>query len=182
MIRRIRFQEICQLGACLMLPIFFSAGLMGQDDGNVKSPSSTLHATHILGFESISKNANGDLSIQDQTLRFQTGEGSSAGVELKSIQDVFLGEEDKETGGTPMTVTRVAAPFGGGRVIGLFAHKKYDTVTLEYLDSDGGLHGAIFQLNKGLGQVLKTELEGRGVHVARAEGETNGLQQAGEKK
>jgi len=50
-------------------------------------------------------------------------------------------------------------PFGGGRVIGLFAHKKYDTVTLQYVDANGGFHGAILQMNKGHGQILKNELQ-----------------------
>jgi len=48
-----------------------------------------------------------------------------------------------------------ATPYGGGRVIALLAHKKYEIVTVKYRDSDGGFHGAIFQLNKGEAQVLK---------------------------
>ena len=64
-----------------------------------------------------------------------------------------------------MNLAKTAAPFGGGRVVSLFSHKKYDTVTLEYVDSNGGLHGAIFQLNKGQGQVLRSELEAAGAHI-----------------
>ena len=62
-------------------------------------------------------------------------------------------------GGTPMALTQAAAPYGGGRIIALMSHKKYDTVTLEYRDSDGGFHGAIFQLEKGQGQALRSELD-----------------------
>ena len=69
-------------------------------------------------------------------------------------------------GGTSMALGRAATPFGGGRVIGLFAHKKYDFLTLDYLDSNGGFHGAICQLNKGQGQALGSELETKGVHVS----------------
>jgi hypothetical protein len=53
-----------------------------------------------------------------------------------------------------MTVGKVAAPYGGGRVVSLFSHKKYDTLTVEYVDDNGGLHGAIFQLTKGQAQAL----------------------------
>ncbi len=180
--RIVRSAQIGRLLACLTLPVYFAVSLMGEEDGNVKNPSSALHATHILGFEGISKNAKGALSIQGDTLRFQTTAGASAHIELKSIEDAFLGEEDKQVGGTPMAVSRVAAPFGGGRVIGLFAHKKYDTITLEYLDSDGGFHGAILQLDKGQGQVLKSELDGQGVHVAEVESETNKSKHSEEKK
>ena len=69
-------------------------------------------------------------------------------------------------GGMPMALGRAATPYGGGRVIGLFAHKKYDFMTLEYFDSNGGFHGAIYQLNKGQGQVLADELGAKGVHVS----------------
>jgi hypothetical protein len=62
-----------------------------------------------------------------------------------------------------MTLGKAAAPYGGGRVVSLFAHKKYETLTLEYVDSDGGVHGVIFQLSKGQGEMLKDELVARGV-------------------
>jgi hypothetical protein len=65
-----------------------------------------------------------------------------------------------------MAMSRAVVPFGGGRVIGLLAHKKYDFLTLEYLDSNGGYHGAICQLNIGQRQVLANELEIRAVHVS----------------
>jgi hypothetical protein len=85
-----------------------------------------MRVTHVLGFESVSNNANGELSIQEHTLRFQKSDGSVAQVSVDSIQDLSLGVEDKQVGGTAMAVGRAAAPYGGGRVIGLFSHKKYD--------------------------------------------------------
>jgi len=153
----------------LLLLICRPAGLMAQDQPAANAPGlgSTLRATHIIGFEGVSNNANGNLSIQVNALRFQKSDASPAQIPIGSIQDVILGQEDKQIGGTTMALTRTAAPYGGGRLIGLFSHKKYDTVTVEYLDSNGGFHGAIFQLNKGQGQVLGSELEAKGVHVTR---------------
>ena len=146
---------------------------MAQDHGAADTPAagSTLHVAHILGFEGISNNANGELSIQGDTLQFRKSAGSHAQIPVSSIQDLSLGEEDKQVGGVPMALTRAATPYGGGRVIGLFSHKKYDTITLEYLDRNGGFHGTIFQLNKGQGQVLRNELEAKGAHVTRLENE-----------
>jgi hypothetical protein len=66
----------------------------------------------------------------------------------------------------PMMLGKAAVPFGGGRVVSLFSHKKYDTVTLEYLDSNGGFHDAIFRLNKGQGETLKEDLLANGAHIA----------------
>lgn len=64
---------------------------------------------------------------------------------MGSIRDIFLSQEDKQVGGTPMVLGRAAVPFSGGRAIALLAHKKYDFLTLEYRDANGGLHRVICQ-------------------------------------
>jgi len=131
------------------------------------------HATHILGFGDTANNASGDLSIQEGALRFQkTGAAQSAQINLDSIQRASLGQQDKQVGGTALAVGRAATPYGGGRVIALFSHKKYDTVTLEYLDANGGFHGAIFQLDKGKGEALKNQLVANGAHLKEAKDES----------
>jgi hypothetical protein len=157
-----------------MLLGWYRTSLIAQNHGAADTPASgsTLHVTHILGFEGISNNASGDLSVQSDNLRFQKRNGSSAQVFIGSIQELSLGEHDKQVGGVPMTLVKTAAPYGGGRVVSLFSHKKYDTVTLEYLDPNGGFHGAIFQLNRGQGKVLESELEAAGAHITRLENET----------
>lgn len=50
-------------------------------------------------------------------------------------------------------------------MISLFSHKKYDSLTIEYLDSTSGFHGAIFRLAKGQGEILKTALIEHGAHI-----------------
>jgi len=126
----------------------------------------STRVTHLLGFESARNNSTGTLSVQDDSLQFQQNGKPDAKVNIALVRDVFLGTESKQVGGLPMTLGKTAAPFGGGRVVSLFAHKKYDTLTLEYVDDDGGLHGAIFQINKGQGDILEKELAARGVHVS----------------
>jgi hypothetical protein len=143
---------------CVLLLISLCTLLMAED----AAPGAALQVTHILGFGDIANNANGDLSIQAGTLRFQKKDGGqSAQINLDSIQKVSTGQQDRQMGGKAAAVGRAATPYGGGRVIALFSHKKYDTVTLEYLDANGGFHGAIFQLNKGQGQVLRDQLPGK---------------------
>jgi len=111
-------------------------------------------------------NATGDLKIQGDAVQFQRDGSPTAQVNISSIQDIFVEDEDKQVGGTAMTLGKTAAPFGGGRVVSLFAHKKYDFLTVEYLDNNGGFHGAIFQLDKGQGQTFKKELLANGAHVS----------------
>ena len=153
---------------CLMPMVCFTASLMSQDGNQAKGPVSTsgVQATAILGLEGISNNATGELSIQGDALVFKPAGGPIARIPIGSIQGVFLSQEDKQVGGTPMALGRTAAPFGGGRVIGLFAHKKYDFLTVDYLDSNGGFHGAICQLSEGQGRAFGSELETKGVHIS----------------
>jgi hypothetical protein len=132
--------------------------------GDTIAPFST-RATHLLGFANAKNNSTGTLSIQDDSLQFQQNGKPGTKVKIASLRDVFLGAESKQVGGLPMTLGNTAAPFGGGRVVSLFAHKKYDTLTLEYADVDGGIHGAIFQLKKGQAEIVKNELMARGVAI-----------------
>lgn len=154
---------------CLLVCIGCSVWLPGQNAGAAKSAPSSIRGTHIMGFEGAANGATGTLSIEGDALQFQKAEGPAAKLSLASIQDVLLSTQDKQVGGTPLALGRAAAPFGGGRAVALFSHKKYDTVTLEYVDADGGYHGAIFQLNTGKGEVLKSRLVAGGVHVSSTE-------------
>jgi len=142
-----------------------SLGALGQSTAppvNASAPSS-IRATHLLGLEDTKSNCNGTLSIQGDALQFQQGGKPGAEVKITSIQAVFLGGESKQVGGLPMKLGKAAAPYGGGRVVSLVAHKKYDTLTLEYVDSNGGLHGAIFELSRGQGELVTNLLRARGV-------------------
>src|SRR5713101_6896257 len=133
--------------------------------GDTSAPFST-RATHLLGFANARNNSTGILSVQDDSLQFQQNGKPGVQVKIGSVRDVFLGGESKQVGGLPMTLGKAAAPFGAGRVVSLFAHKKYDTLSLEYVDADGGIHGAIFQLRKGQAEVVKNELIAQGVTIS----------------
>jgi len=137
---------------------------------NSSAGSFNSRATHLMGFEGAPNNANGTVSIQENALQFQKDGRPAVQVKIASIQDVLLGEQSRQVGGIPMTLGKAATPFGGGRVVSLFAHKKYDTLAVEYVDASGGLHGAIFQLNKGQAEVFKNELVARGARVSGGEG------------
>jgi len=132
---------------------------------NTSAPFST-RAIHLLGFANARNNSTGTLSVQDDSLQFQQNGKPDAKVRIALVRDVFLGAESKQVGGLPMTLGETGAPFGGGRVVSLFAHKKYDTLTLEYLDADKGIHGAIFQLAKGQAELVKNELIAQGMNIS----------------
>ena len=131
--------------------------------------SSPIHVTHVLGFEDVRRNVSGELSMHDEDLRFQRDGSPAVEVSISSIQNISLGEQDKQVGGVPMMLGKAAVPYGGGHVISLFAHKKYDSLAIDYLDSRGGFHGAIFRLAKGQGETFKNDLIAHRAHTARSE-------------
>ncbi len=155
--------------ALLILLAWFAATANGQSQPETSAASSSIHVKHVLGFEGVKRNASGELSIQDDALRFLRDGSPAVQVSITSIQNISLGEEDKQVGGVPMMLGKTAVPFGGGRVVSLFSHKKYDSLTIEYLDATGGFHGAIFQLAKGQGQTFKNNLIAYGAHITPSE-------------
>jgi hypothetical protein len=57
-------------------------------------------------------------------------------------------------------------PYSGGRVLSLFSHEKVDSLTLEFRDANGALHGAIFTMPLGQATALKKELVALGAHTS----------------
>lgn len=165
---------LIRCGFALLILIFwgwFTATAKGQNQSQLDTSvaQSPIHVTHVLGFEGVRRNASGELSISDDDLRFQRNGRSLAQVSITSIQNISLGEEDKQEGGVPMMLGKTAVPFGGGRVVSLFSHKKYDSLAIEYLDSNGGFHGAIFRLAKGRGETVRSDLIAHGAQVTPSE-------------
>lgn len=160
--KKICFGEYAVLSLGLLL-LCSSLGIWAQTTTSPASATYSIRATHLLGFPGTKNNCNGTLSIKDDEFRFQQDSKPAAEVKIASFRGVFLGSESKQVGGTPTKLGKAAAPFGSGRVVSLFAHKKYDTLTVEYVDADGGVHGAIFQMADGRAAQVRQELVARGV-------------------
>jgi hypothetical protein len=161
-----RVRQIFPVWGFLILWIGCSVLASAQSAGGPTNLPFSIRATHLLGFEGAKSNAKGTLSIQGDALQFQRDGRPAVQVKVVSIQDIVLGEQSQQVGGLPATLGKAAAPYGGGRVVSLFAHKKYDTLTVQYLDANGALHGAIFQLRKGQGNALRSALVAKGAHVS----------------
>jgi hypothetical protein len=132
----------------------------------VVEPTAGVRATHLLGFSDAKKNSSGTLAIQADTLQFSPNGKPAVTVPVAAVQDIFVGGHSRQVGGLPMTLGKAAVPFGGGRAISLFSRKKYDTLTVKYVDHDGGVHGVIFQLPKGQAENLRRQLIAKGAHVS----------------
>ena len=123
-----------RLGRSLTLMLLFVPGIARAQEQNTAPAQSSFQVTHVLGLEGLAGNVNGTLTIDSHALRF-LHDANHAQIEMSSIEDVSIGLADKEVGGVPLALGRAATPYGGGRIIALIAHKKYDIVTVDYRDS-----------------------------------------------
>ena len=118
----------------------------------------------FMGLDGVKAKSSGRLTFEGGNLQF-TGTGAKASVPLNSIEDVVTGNDSQRVfRGTFGTLT-MFAPYGGGRFLGLF-RSKLDTLSIQYRDADGGLHGAIFTMATGTADPLKKEMVAQGAHTS----------------
>jgi hypothetical protein len=121
-------------------------------------------AVQLIGLAGLEQNTKGRLTVLNGTLRFIHAKGTAA-VSVESIEDVVTGKDSNRViGGTFGKLASLAAPFGSGRALPLL-RKKVDTLTIQYRDPSGGLHGAIFTMPAGNAQKIKRELIAQGAHT-----------------
>jgi hypothetical protein len=119
----------------------------------------------VIGLENIKPGTTGTLTSLPIGLEFTTGK-KKTDITIASIQDVFTGRESRQdVSGVGGTLVEAAIPYGGGRFVSLFSHK-VDVLAVEYVDSNGGFHGAIFVLSAGKATALKNQLVAQGAKVS----------------
>ena len=158
----------CLRGPCSLLLLFAISGLAAFAQQTAKpapTPTDANPIVHVLGLEGIKHNLHGKLSIGEDGLKFTTPATNSQ-IAIASIEDVFTDQDSRQTGGTALTVAKMAVPYGGGRVLSLFTHEKFDSLTVQYRDANGGLHGAIFTMPAGQAVSAKKELVALGVKTS----------------
>ncbi len=131
--------------------------------GNAQETPAPVKAVQLIGLTGVKQNAKGTLKVENGNLQFVHGKAKSD-VNAASIQDVVTGDDTQRSVGGTVGVISMAAPYGGGRFLSLF-RKKIDTLTVQYRDVDGGLHGAIFTMPVGAANAIKTELVSEGAHT-----------------
>jgi len=151
----------------LLLFSLICTSLYAQTANTANDPTtaSGVRAMHVLGLEGVKRNHHGTLTVQPSGLNFEA-KGAHGTVPIASIQDVFTSQDSRQTGGKVLTVAKMGVPYGGGRVLSLFSHEKVDSLTLEYRDANGALHGLIFSMPLGQAIVLKKQLVALGAHAS----------------
>jgi len=153
---------------------FFTAALvfagMVVPTGNSQQTSGPVKVVHLTGLTGVKDDAKGTLSVENSKLRFVHGK-EFFDLSATSIEDIVGGASSKQSVGKTVGAISMAAPYGGGRFLSLF-RTKVDTLTVQYRDADGGLHGAIFTMPVGAADGIKKELLAQGAHTATTEQQT----------
>ena len=106
---------------------------------------SSVRAIHVLGLTETKAGESGTLAITAQHVVF-TAKSASATIDLPSIVAVSAGNERVELWGIKGRLLRMAIPDGGGVALAMVMHHQRDMLTVEFVDSRGDYHGAVFYL------------------------------------
>jgi hypothetical protein len=96
----------------------------------------------VVGLAGLKNNAKGTLRVESGKLIFADGKMHSD-ISAVTVSDIVTGADSERAVGGPVGSMSMAAPYGGGRFLSLF-RKQIDTLTIQYRDDDGSLHGVIF--------------------------------------
>jgi len=145
--------------------VLFAASAANSPRVNAQTTApASFKVKHIIGLQAVQHNTKGLATVSKDALTFTSGPTKSD-LAISGIEDVQTGVDSQRLiGGTIGTLTMVA-PYGSGRFLSLF-REKIDTLTIEYRDTNGGLHGAIFTLPKGQASALKAQLVAAGAKAS----------------
>src|SRR5579872_5847111 len=123
------------------------------------APAATLVQANVklvIGGDTIKNNSKVTLSVVGSSLRIATKK-TTVDLQAPSILDISTNEDSRQDITGAAKFATMAIPYGGGRVLSLFSHG-VDVLTLEFTDSDGGYHGAVFVLAQGQAAPIKKQL------------------------
>jgi hypothetical protein len=131
---------------------------------NAQQPAAPIKVNQITGLAGVANKTKGSITVENGNLRFAHGK-TNVDLAATSMQDVVTGNDSQRlVHGTLGTLTMVA-PYGSGRFMSLF-RTKLETLTIQYRDADGSLHGAIFTMPVGKAEALKKELVAHGARTS----------------
>jgi hypothetical protein len=131
---------------------------------NAQEQPKSTKAVQLTGLAGVKNNTEGSLTVENGNLRFAYSK-STTDLAPNSIQDVVTGSDSQRVIRGTLGTLSMFGPYGSDRFMSLF-RSKLDTLTIQYRDADGGLHGAIFTAPVGTADVIKNELIALGAHTS----------------
>jgi len=146
--------------------IVFLVGILGFTalPSVAQQPAASNKAVQITGLAGVKRNTAGNLTLENGSLQFASS-GAKVSVPIHSVEDVVTENDSQRVFRGTMGTLTMLAPYGGGRFLSLF-RSKIDTLTIQYRDTDGGLHGAIFTMPLGKADPFKKDLVSQGARTS----------------
>src|SRR5580704_2855790 len=132
--------------------------------GHAQQQPKPTKAIQVTGLKGVKNNTKGSLKVEKENLRF-THSRSTTDLRPNSMQDVITGSDSQRVIRGTLGTLSMFGPYGSDRFLSLF-RSKLDTLTIQYRDANGGLHGVIFTSPVGTAEVTKDELVGLGAHTS----------------
>lgn len=151
-----------RVAPCFVVGFLLASAVIPVCDAQ-QAASGTVRVVELTGLPDVKDNTKGTLSVESGQLHFVDGKANPS-LSAASIQDVVTGNDSRRSIGEVLGTMSMAAPYGSGRFLSLF-RTKIDTLTIQYRDADGGLHGIIFTMPAGTADGIKKELVAQGAHT-----------------
>jgi hypothetical protein len=132
--------------------------------GTAQQTSDDMKVVQLTGLAGVKNHTKGTVKVENGNLQFVHAKAKTE-VAVSTIEDVITGNDSQRAVHGFVGTLTMLAPYGGGRFLSLF-RTKLDTLTLQYRDADGGLHGAIFTMSVGKADALKKLLVAQGAHTS----------------
>ena len=125
-----------------------------------REPTKTTLVTGLPGFKD---DSTGSLVVEKGNLQFVQSKNAIE-IPAPSIIDVVIGSDSQRVIRGKVGTVSMFGPYGSGRFLSLF-RSNLDTLTIQYRDGDGGLHGVIFTMGVGKAELLKQQLIAQGART-----------------
>ena len=157
-------QEIPILSRAAATMATATQGSSTADSAQTQAVTQTpIKAVELVGLAGIKDNAEGALTIEDGKLRFSHSR-KTAEIAVTAMEDVITGAESQRVIRGTVGTLSMFGRYGSGRFLSLF-RSNLDSLTIQYRDADGGLHGVVFGVAVGQAEPIKKELIAKGAHT-----------------
>lgn len=132
--------------------------------GHAQQTQKSAKVVQLTGLSGVKNNTKGSLTVENGNLRF-THSKITSDLAPSSVQDVVTGSDSQRVIRGTLGTLSMFGPYGSDRFMSLF-RSKIDTLTIQYRDDDGGLHGVIFTSPVGTAEPTKDELVALGARTS----------------
>ncbi|WP_035356896.1 hypothetical protein [Edaphobacter aggregans] len=137
--------------------------LSQSDPSHVPQQQTPTKSTAIIGLDGVKNRTEGMMNINDGKLCF-VHSGTKSQIPAAAIEDVVTADDSQRVIRGTLGTLSMFGPYGSGRVLSML-RSKLDSLTIQYRDDHGGLHGVVFTMPVGSAEPFKQELITQGAHT-----------------